>query len=132
MNVHAANEVYGNKVLESFGRFIVESKTSFFIEEELPEDAWDSFPRNRIFQNISGYAIDGDSAEQWLVDNPATPDEEDSLQYRFYIFNLENITITQNGMIEPLIIAEGVFATVMIAAVVIFWKRNQKLQLTRE
>ena len=36
MNVHAANEVYGNTVLESFGRFIVESKTSFFIEEELP------------------------------------------------------------------------------------------------
>jgi hypothetical protein len=128
IDVHAVNEVYGNTVLESFGSYIVESRTSFFIEEEVPEDAWDSFPRNRIFQNISGYAIDGDSAEQWLVDNPATPDEENNLQYRFYIFNLENITYNEQGLIEPLVVAGGVIVTVMIAGVVVFWKRSRNMQ----
>ena len=125
IDVHSVDEAYGNTILESFGRYIVESNTSFFIEEEVPEDAWDTFPRNRIFQNISGYAIDGDSAEQWLVDNPATPDEESSLQYRFYIFNLENITIPQDGQIEPLIIAGSVFATAMVVVLVVFWRRHQ-------
>jgi hypothetical protein len=127
IDIHAIDEVYGNAVLESFGSYIVESRTSFFIEEEVPENAWDSYPRNRIFQNISGYAIDGDSAEQWLVGNPATPDEENRLQYRFYIFNLQNITITQNGLMEPLVVAGGIFATVMIAVVVVFWRRNRNL-----
>jgi hypothetical protein len=68
--------------------------------------------------------IDGDTAEQWLVDNPATLDEENSLQYRFYIFNLENITFTKNDLIAPLILVGGVSATVMI--VVVLLRRNSK------
>jgi hypothetical protein len=128
IDIYPVDEVYGDTLLRSFGSIIVQSRTSFFVEEEVPEDAWDTYPRNRVFQNISGYAIDGDTAEQWLVDNPATPDVENSLQYRFYIFNLENITIPRNGLFEPLIIAGGVFSTVMIAVVVFSWKRNQKMQ----
>jgi hypothetical protein len=126
IDVHAVDEAYGNELLTSFGSIAVESRTSFFIEEEVEDEAWDTYPRNEIFQNISGYAIDGDSAEQWLVDNPATPDEENSLQYRFYIFNLENITIAQDDLIEPLIMAGGVSAAVMIAAVVVVWKRSHR------
>jgi hypothetical protein len=127
IDIHAVDEVYRDAILESFGSYIVESRTSYFIEEEVPEDAWDTFPRNKIFQNISGYAIDGDSAEQWLVDNPATPNEENSLQYRFYIFNLENITIPQNSQIDPLVLVGGTFATGMIVIAVIFWKRRTTL-----
>jgi hypothetical protein len=126
IDVHAADGVYGDTLLESFGSYIVESQTSFFVEEAVPEDAWDSFPRNRIFQNISGYAIDGDTAEQWLVDNPATLDEENSLQYRFYIFNLENITFTENDLIAPLIMVGGVSATAIIVTVVVVRRRNSK------
>ncbi|MGY5878760.1 MAG: hypothetical protein RTV31_00860 [Candidatus Thorarchaeota archaeon] len=126
IDVHVVNDTYRDTILKSFGSYIVESKTSFFVEEAVPEDAWDSYPRNRIFQNISGYGIDGDSAEQWLVDNPATLDEVNSLHYRFYIFNLENITFTENNLIGPLIMIGGVSATVMIVAVVVFRWRNSK------
>ncbi|MHA2230682.1 MAG: hypothetical protein ACXABL_15910, partial [Candidatus Thorarchaeota archaeon] len=70
--------------------------------------------------------IDGDTAEQWLVDNPATLDEENSLQYRFYIFNLENITFTENDLIAPLIMVGGVSATAIIVTVVVVRRRNSK------
>ena len=92
IDVHTVDDIYGTTLLDSFSSYIVESRTSFFDPEMVPEDAWDTFPRNRIFQNISGYAIDGDTAEQWLVDNPATPNLENRLHYRFYIFNLETRT----------------------------------------
>ncbi|UCE10800.1 MAG: hypothetical protein JSW61_02385 [Candidatus Thorarchaeota archaeon] len=126
IDIHAVDSVYGDTLIESLRSYIIESKTSFFVEEALPDDAWDSFPRNRIFQNISGYEIDGDKAEQWLVDNPATPDKENSLQYRFYIFNLENITANEDHLMESLIIAGGVSATVTIVAVIVFRRRHSK------
>jgi len=49
-------------------------------------------PRNRIFQIQSGCAIDGYAAENWLIENPFTPEVEGSIHYRFYIMNLENIS----------------------------------------
>ena len=126
INVHTVDEIYGNTILDSFGSFIVESRTSFFDPEMVPEDAWDTFPRNRIFQNISGYAIDGDTAEQWLVDNPATPNQENSLHYRFYIFNLENITIPEKNLMVPLIIGGSLSAIFVIVVVILFRRRKRK------
>ena len=73
----------------------------------------------------SGYSL-CDSAEQWLVDNPATPDEENSFHYRFCIFNLENLTVTQNGPIGTLIMTGGVVAAVVVVAVDVSWMRNQR------
>jgi hypothetical protein len=129
IDVHAVDDNYGNTLLDSFGNYIVESRTSLFDPEMVPDDAWDSYPLNTIFQNISGYAIDGDTAEQWLVDNPATQNQENSLHYRFYIFNLANITIpnNNNNLMVLLIIGGGLSASVVVVMVILFKRRQRKV-----
>ena len=121
------NDNYNNALLGFWSSNLVESKTSDFNESEVPEDAFDSYPMNRVFQNISGYAIDGNVVEQWLVDNPYTSENEDAIHYRFYIFNLENLTIYEDNTMSNLIVAIGVGsgATFLIAAV-FYVKRKRK------
>jgi hypothetical protein len=124
IDVHAVDDIYGNTLLDSFGSSIVETRTSLFDPEKVPDDAWNTYPLNRIFQNISGYAIDGDTAEQWLVDNPATQNQENCLHYRFYIFNLENITIPESNLMLLLIISGGLSALIVIVVVILFKRRK--------
>jgi len=92
IDIHSTDDGYGNALFSSWGHLLTEANTSLYSEEAVPEDAWQTMPRNRIFQVQSGYAINGYAAEDWLIENPFTPEVEDSIHYRFYIMNLENIS----------------------------------------
>ena len=127
IHLNSTDDNYNNALLGFWSSNLVGSQTSDFDSDEVPEDAFDSFPRNRIFQNISGYAIDGNVVEQWLVDNPYTSQDENTIHYRFYIFNLENLTIYEDDILPTLIVVVGVGsgATILIAAV-FYVKRRRK------
>ncbi|MFW9810181.1 MAG: hypothetical protein ACFFE6_12460 [Candidatus Thorarchaeota archaeon] len=92
IDVYSTTESFENSVFQFWGRNLKKAYTSDFSAEDVPEDAFDTYPRNRIFQNQSGYAIDGQVIEDWLVQNPYTPEIQDKVHYRFYVMNLENIT----------------------------------------
>ena len=64
---------------------MVESNTSVFIEAEVPPDAWSMPPLNRVFQNQSGYAIDGYLVEDWLTENSFTTDNQEKIHYLIFI-----------------------------------------------
>jgi hypothetical protein len=70
-------------------------KTSNYEPDKIPENAWDQFPRNQIFTNISGYSIDGYNVEQWLVNHPATESTENSIHYRYYLFDMSDLSTTK-------------------------------------
>ncbi len=93
ISISVTDDLYNTAITNAFRRSLVEANTSYYDPELVPEDAWSTWPRNRLFQNVSGYAIEGLVAEQWLTDNPYTMNNADRLHYRFYIFNLENMTL---------------------------------------
>ncbi|UCE10085.1 MAG: hypothetical protein JSW61_14115 [Candidatus Thorarchaeota archaeon] len=136
ISVHVTDDSYNTALTNAFRSSMVESNTSFYDPELVPEDAWSTWPRNRIFQNRSGYAIEGQIAEQWLTDNPFTLEDENRLHYRFYIFNLENLTLdvtttATDTTANPipldtslaLLVVSGI-ATVVLVALVVYAKRR--------
>ncbi len=127
IGVHSTSENYNDKVLQFWGSHLTEANTSLYSEDDVPEDAWSTMPRNRIFLNHSGYAVDGFTIEDWLTENPFTPEIAGTLHYRFYIMNLENISLvepsTYAGLIPYLIIGVGIIG---IAAIVIIQYKRLK------
>jgi len=125
IGVHSTSEDYNNWIFQFWGSHLIEANTSLYSEDDVPEDAWSTMPRNRIFLNHSGYAIDGFSVEEWLTENPFTPDVEDGLHYRFYIMNLENISIVESsvyvGLVPYFIIGAGIIGIAVI--VILHYKR---------
>lgn len=124
IDVHATSDSFDNAVFQFWGRNMVEANTSSFSASEVPEDAWDSLPRNRVFQNQSGYAIDGYVIEEWLIDNPFTTDIPDKIHYRFYMMNLENLTQLGGDNTGIIVGALLVGAGVVIIAVVLIQRRR--------
>ena len=125
IDVHATSAMFDASVYQFWGQNMVESDTSVFIEAEVPPDAWSSPPVNRVFQNQSGYAIDGYIVEDWLTENPFTDSNQDKVHYRFYIMNLENLTDftpDNSGIIVVFLIAG---AGITLVAGVIFAMRRK-------
>jgi hypothetical protein len=126
IDVHATDDSYNDAVLQFWGSNMVESETSDFDEDEVPADAFSTWPRNRVFQTQSGYAINGYTIEQWLSDNPYTSETPDKVHYRFYMMNLENLTPIgpDDSNLGPILITiVGGTAVAMIAAAVV-WRRR--------
>ncbi len=121
IDVHATTESFDNAVFQFWGRNLVESSTSSFSADEVPVDAWDSLPLNRVFQNQSGYEILGYDVEDWLTDNPYTADIPDKIHYRFYMMNLEDITLVSpdNAAVVVTVVVAGAGVTMIVALVVI-------------
>ncbi|MHA2496309.1 MAG: hypothetical protein ACXAEI_12540 [Candidatus Hodarchaeales archaeon] len=90
--VYATNDSYNNDLIQFWGDQLVQSRTSNFDASRVPADAWDSYPRNRLFQLQHGYAIDGHAVEEWLSAHPYSDDVTDKLHYRFYLIDLQNLT----------------------------------------
>jgi hypothetical protein len=127
IDVHVTNGSYKEAVMQFWGRNMVESETSAFDPDDIPEDAFSTWPRNRVFQTQSGYAIDGYSVEQWLADNPYTSEIPSKIHYRFYMMNLESLTPIFQGDSNPtlvLVAIGGGSALVLIAAAVVWKKRT--------
>ena len=124
IDVHSTSEQFNEAVLRMWGLNMVEANTSDFIPEEVPVDAWDYFPRNRIFQNQTGYEIDGFVVEDWLSNNPYTVDIEDEIHYRFYMMNLVNLTplVPDNTAIVVTVLAISI--GIVIVTLVVFQKRR--------
>jgi hypothetical protein len=121
IDVHATSESFNDAVLRFWGSNLIEANTSSFSEEAVPEDAWDSMPLNRVFQNQSGYAIDGFIVEDWLTDNPPTVEMTNKIHYRFYMMNLQNITLVSPANSTGLVItlAAGAGLVIIIALFVV-------------
>jgi hypothetical protein len=147
ISIHVTDDSYNTALTNAFRSSMFESNTSFYDPELVPENAWDIWPRNRFFQNRSGYAIEGLIAEQWLKDNPFTPEDENKLHYRFYIFNLENLaldvtttttdtyTTTSTStktpipqVISPPFLVAGGIATVVIISLVVYLNRKRNME----
>jgi hypothetical protein len=90
--VHYAPADFQNDLRTFLINQLTAATTSNYDPDLVSPEAWGTFPRNEIFQTIEGYSIDAYQVEDWLTNNPATPDLNDTLHYRFYIFNLEGIT----------------------------------------
>jgi hypothetical protein len=125
IDVHTSSDSFNNSVHRFWGSNLVEANTSMFSEDAVPEDAWDNYPFNTVFQNQSGYAIEGSIVEEWLTENPPTPEMSDKIHYRFYMMNLENITLVspdnQTSLMPVLIVGAG---AVIIVALVVVWKKR--------
>jgi hypothetical protein len=102
--VYATNESYNNDLIQFWGNQLVQSRTSNFDASRVPFDAWDSYPRNRLFQLQHGYAIDGHAVEEWLAAHPYSENVTDKLHYRFYIMDLQNLT---NIVFSSIVNGEG-------------------------
>jgi hypothetical protein len=126
IDIHVTNSSYNEALRQFWGRNMVESETSAFDPDEVPEDAFSTWPRNRVFQTQSGYAIDGYSVEQWLTDNPYTTDESNKVHYRFYMMNLENLTqiILDGPTFGPITVTIGGAIVVVIIAAIVWSKRR--------
>jgi hypothetical protein len=128
IGVHVTNDSYNEAILEFWGRNMAESETSEFDADTVPADAFSTWPRNRVFQTQSGYAIDGGTVEQWLADNPFTSDSPNKIHYRFYMLNLENLTpVVQDGMfVEPVTVVMVTGSIVVIIAGALVWRKKYK------
>ncbi|MFX1272519.1 MAG: hypothetical protein ACFFAX_12610 [Promethearchaeota archaeon] len=128
IDVHVTNDSYNEAVLQFWGRNMVESETSAFDPNEVPVDAFSTWPRNRVFQTQSGYAINGCIIEQWLADNPFTSEDPDKIHYRFYMLNLANLTpVVQDDIsLEPIVLTIAGGVTVVIIAGAIVWRRKYR------
>jgi len=126
IGIHSTTDPYDEAMLIFWGLNMVEANTSTFDSDEVPDDAFTSWPRNRVFQNQSGYAIDGSVVERWLEGNPFTPNNPDRLHYRFYILNLENVTpISQNITGTVLIVLAVGSATFIVVAGIVVMRRRK-------
>lgn len=94
--VFVASDSYKNDLKAEWFSLLKEDNTSLFDLESIPETAWESYPRNQIFQTQSGYSLDAEACEDWLTENPATIDAEGAIHYRFYLFNLDSIVEESN------------------------------------
>ncbi|MFX1252419.1 MAG: hypothetical protein ACFFCZ_12515 [Promethearchaeota archaeon] len=90
--VHYAPAEFQNELKAFLISQLTTATTSNYDPELVSPEAWETYPLNEIFQTIEGYSIDAYEVEEWLTNNPATPDLNDTLHYRFYIFNLEGLT----------------------------------------
>ncbi|MGD9382330.1 MAG: hypothetical protein PVI03_07790 [Candidatus Thorarchaeota archaeon] len=128
IDVHVTDDSFNEAVLQYWGRNMVESETSMFDADEVPADAFSTWPRNRVFQTQSGYVLDGYTVERWLEDNPYTSDVTDKVHYRFYMMNLENLTpiVQEDFILDPMIIVVVGGTPVVIIAAVIVWKRRTR------
>jgi hypothetical protein len=120
IDVHSTTEQFNESVYRVWGLNMIESNTSDFNPEEVPLDAWDSFPRNRIFQNQSGYEIDGNVLEDWLTNNPYTIERPDEIHYRFYMMNLANLTpqVADNSIVVVTFLVAGVGIVIVVLIVI--------------
>ncbi len=121
IDVHSTSQGYDDSIFQYWGQQLVEANTSLYSHEDVPEDAWTTLPRNRMFQTQSGYAIDGYVVEDWLTENPYTTQVEDAIHYRFYIMNLEDISLVpQFGLLElvPYILVGTTVAGVVTLVVI--------------
>ncbi|MFW9847295.1 MAG: hypothetical protein ACFFD6_11130, partial [Candidatus Thorarchaeota archaeon] len=128
IDVHVSDDSYNEAILEVWSQNMMESETSDFDADEVPADAFSTWPRNRVFQTQSGYAIDGYTAEQWLADNPFTAEVPDRVHYRFYMMNLENLTpASQGGLgITPVIVVMVGGSIAVVAVVSVVWVRKRR------
>jgi hypothetical protein len=126
IGVHSTADSYNEAMFQFWGHNMIEANTSAFDPEAVPEDAFTTWPRNKVFQSQSGYAIDGYVVEEWLTSTPYTLDVPESVQYRFYILNLENVTpLAQDPLdIMLILIALGCGGVTIIALIAII--RRQK------
>jgi hypothetical protein len=125
IDVHATTESFTDSVYNYWGSNMVESITSEFDPNEIPDDAWSTWPLNRMFQTQTGYEIDGRTVEQWLTDYPLTQDSPNKVHYRFYIMNLQNLIPVEGGMniLIPLALG-GTGVAVMAGAYLVVRKRR--------
>ena len=129
IEVHSTTEVYDTNIFTYWGQHLTEANTSFYFEDAVPVDAWGTMPRNRIFQEQSGYAIDGYIVEDWFTENPYTSEIEDSIHYRFYIMNLENISLVTSFSLfdfAPYILV-GTAAAGVVTIVVVRSKKQKSV-----
>lgn len=89
--VFKVSSEYERMLKEKWFSLLKEDNTSLFDPDNVPVDAWDTFPRDRVFQTQNGYSLDAKACEDWLTENPATLDEEGVIHYRFYLFNLDGL-----------------------------------------
>jgi hypothetical protein len=128
IDIHVTNDSYNEAIKDFWGRNMVESETSAFDTDAVPTDAFSTWPRNRVFQTQSGYAIDGNTVEQWLASNPFTSDIPNKVHYRFYMLNLANLTpVVQDDIpLEPVVLTIVGGVTVVIIAGTIVWRKKYK------
>ena len=126
IEVHSTSEWFDDAVLRFWGRNLVQARTSSFSAEQVPDDAFDTMPRNRVFQNQSGYAIDGFTVESWLTRNPYTPEKDGTLHYRLYVMNLENLSVIPPSYELYLVSLAIVGGGIILAAVVLFTRARSK------
>ncbi len=131
INVYSTDEEFENSMLQFWGRNLEASQTSIFIEEELPEDALTSWPRDDIFQVQTGYSMNGSIADKWLVENPFTDDVDDKIHYRFYIFNLESVVLLESQWPPgEVMILLGGGIVVSVVAIAVVGIRRRKLAVS--
>ena len=125
IDVHSTDTGYNNNIFHYFGQQLNEASTSLYSHDDVPADAWDTWPRNQMFQIQSGYAIDGFTVEDWLTENPFTSEIEDSIHYRFYVMNLENLSLVEASSSPDLIpfIVVGAVVIGVVALVVVWYKK---------
>ncbi|MFX0094923.1 MAG: hypothetical protein ACFFBD_24525 [Candidatus Hodarchaeota archaeon] len=89
--VHYTSTNFQNELKNYWITHMTPDVTSDYDPALVTSANWTSFPRNKIFTTINGSSLNAYQAEEWLTNNPATPDLNDTLHYRFYIFNLTGI-----------------------------------------
>jgi hypothetical protein len=124
IEVHATSESFNDAVFHYWGSSLSESVTSSFSADLVPEDAFSTWPRNRVFQNQSGYSIEGNAVEEWLSKYPYTMEDPDKMHYRFYMMNLENIILIGQDF-TPVILSVTVGIGVLIAAIVLVTRKRK-------
>ncbi|OLS28142.1 MAG: hypothetical protein HeimC3_01030 [Candidatus Heimdallarchaeota archaeon LC_3] len=92
--IHSTNNSYQSSMKSYWQSLLTSDVTSLYDPDLVPSDAWDKYPRNRIFTTQSGYSINAYQAEDWLVDHPATPNKSNSIHYRFYLFDFTGLVPT--------------------------------------
>ncbi|MFW9930234.1 MAG: hypothetical protein ACFFD1_12640, partial [Candidatus Thorarchaeota archaeon] len=92
-NIYYVNTSYQGELKSYFESLLKQDITSNYDPTKVTQQDWNQFPRKSIFQIIEGESINGYQAENWLQNHPATPNLNEVIHYRYYIFNLENINI---------------------------------------
>ena len=127
IGVHSTNAVFENSLSSYWDQQLTTANTSSYSHESVPPDAWDTYPRNTIFQTQSGYAIDGYNVEDWLTEHPFTIEVNNAIHYRFYIMNLEDIlSPQQSGLTQllPYILVGSVIVFVVVVAII--WSKKSR------